>query len=43
MKLFGTLQNGQVQLDEPSNLPDGTRIVSMKTTVICANSNTRIP
>ncbi len=29
MKLFGTLQKGQIQLDEPPNLPDGTRILSM--------------
>ena len=29
MKLFGTILNGQVQLDRPTDLPDGTRIVSL--------------
>ena len=26
MPLYGTVINGQVQLDEPANLPDGTRV-----------------
>lgn len=29
MKLFGTILNGQVQLDRPTDLPDGARIVSL--------------
>ena len=29
MKLFGTILNGHVRLDQPTDLPDGTRIVSL--------------
>ncbi len=29
MKLLGTIRNGHVRLDQPSDLPDGTRTVSL--------------
>ena len=29
MKLLGTIRNGHVQLDQPSDLPDGTRTLSL--------------
>ncbi len=30
MKLLGTIVNGRVELDTPTDLPDGTRVVSLE-------------
>jgi len=49
MELLGTVYNGQIQLDHPANLPNGTRIVSLPadeyeaTSENSATSQVRIP